>query len=465
GLAGWMALTAAVEALRASRDQGARDRALQTLLGAAASGDTQLAAAVLDAHAGLVSERGVLPGHTGLRSALHFAVGGNHEEMVKLLLARGADPNVRDEGDDAVPLHFAAEKGHAGIIHLLVAHGSDTIGAGDMHGRGIVGWATCFGTGQPEIVEYLLAHGAKHTIFSAVAVGALDEIRSLAAADPACLNAVMDRANRRRVPLHLAVVKKQAAALAVLLELGAGISARDAAGLTPLDQAALDGEAAMAELLIEHGALLDLPAAVALDRSDDIARLLRAEPDVLAPGHRLGTLIVRAAERAPGHVIEALIRGGASVNVEDDELTAVDGTLGYTPLHAAAFHGNLDATRVLLAHGAGVTTRESKYSATPIGWANYAHHGDVVETLIHGPVDVFDAIEHDRLDRIRDLAAADPEIVDREFGTYLRAEPREDFWWKPWWTPLSFAIRTGKTEAARLLRELGAAVPAPDQRA
>ena len=42
-------------------------------------------------------------------------------------------------------------------------------------------------------------------------------------------------------------------------------------------------------------------------------------------------------------------RAGLSiVNMEDDQDTAVDGASGYTPLHAAAFHGNDDAVRVLL---------------------------------------------------------------------------------------------------------------------
>jgi ankyrin repeat protein len=47
--------------------------------------------------------------------------------------------------------------------------------------------------------------------------------------------------------LHLAVVKKQPKALSTLLDLGANIESLDEAGFTALDQAALDGETAMAQ--------------------------------------------------------------------------------------------------------------------------------------------------------------------------------------------------------------------------
>ena len=63
------------------------------------------------------------------------------------------------------------------------------------------------------------------------------------------LNARMDRTNHRRTAVHLAVVKKQPASLAALIDLGADVNLEDAVGLTPLDQAALDGEDEMTRQL------------------------------------------------------------------------------------------------------------------------------------------------------------------------------------------------------------------------
>jgi hypothetical protein len=107
-----------------------------------------------------------------------------------------------------------------------------------------------------------------------------------------------------------------------------------------------------------------------LGRTHDVERLLARDPRCLEPGNRWGTLIVRASERAPGHVIETLIRFGASVDAWDDPQTAVDGTSRFTPLHGAAWRGNVAAAEILLKHGANPRIREEKYCSTPAGWAD-----------------------------------------------------------------------------------------------
>jgi ankyrin repeat protein len=50
----------------------------------------------------------------------------------------------------------------------------------------------------------------------------------------------MDMANRRRRPLHLAVINKQLDFLVTLLDLSANTESLDEAGLTALDQVAAD---------------------------------------------------------------------------------------------------------------------------------------------------------------------------------------------------------------------------------
>src|SRR6185312_13067558 len=338
-LLGWTELAAQVAAIE--RSHGALSAALVTsLLAAANRGDAPQVAALLGAHPELDNVRAELAGHTGKRTALHFAMNSLDEAAVDVLLARGADPNIRDDGDNAYPIHFAAERGQLGIVRKLIEHGADPIGEGTMHELSVIGWAACLPDPPSyDVVEYLLAHGARHTVVSAVAVGATDAIRAAAVERPGDLNRPMDRTNHRRTPLHHAIAKRQLGSLETLLALGADAESRDAAGLTPLDQAALNRETAMVHALLAGGARVELPAAVALGRTEDIERLLGEDPGALRPGGRWATLIVRAAERSPATVIEALIAAGASANVEDDPVTAVDGVSGYTPLHAAAFHG------------------------------------------------------------------------------------------------------------------------------
>jgi ankyrin repeat protein len=458
GLPGWSALTAAVADLE--RAASPREQALHALLRAAGAGDVSTAGEILDAHPDLLDERGTLEGHTGLRTALHFGV--HHEPIVRALLDRGANPNIRDEGDNAFPLHFAAERGDFPVIRLLVEHGAQTsAGEVDDHHLDIIGWATCFPAVamHPEIVEYLLTHGARHTLHSAVATGDVDAIRARAREDPAAIERQLDRVIRHRRALHLAVLKDQPRSLETLLDLGADPDAVDAAGLTPLDEAALRGRLDMARLLVDRGARMTVAAAVALERADDLEKLLKEDPDVLKPGHRLATLIVQAAAEGPPRVIETLIRLGASVDVLDNPSTSVDETTGYTALHAAAFNGNLAAVEALLKHGANPRIRDGRYRGTPAGWASYARKPDVFDRLMAPEVeiDIFDAIDFDRPDRIREILRRDPAALRRPFGAYLPPGAKPAPWCPdPGVTPLVWATAENKTDAMRTLMMHGA---------
>jgi ankyrin repeat protein len=454
GFDGWTALRDAVS--RVAGATGPRHEAIQELLAGAERGDEASVRRVLDDHPDIIDARATLPGHTGERTALHFAMNSMNEQVIDLLLERGADPNIRDEGDNAFPLHFAAERGKLDVVRKLIAHGADPVGAGDVHELEVIGWAVCFAYAlHIDVAEYLLAHGARHTIFSAVTMGDIDAIESIVAATPAEVNRAMDKTNHRRRPLHLAVIKRRQESLAALLEHAADTSARDAAGLTPLDQAALDGETEMARLLVERGARVELPAAIALDRRDDVERLLREDPGALGPTGRWRALILRAAERSPASVIDTLLRFGASVDAQDDAETAVDGADGYTPLHAAAFAGNADAVRVLLAHGADTRVRDTKYHSTAAGWANYAGHVAVRDMILAQSTDVFDAVLFDRADRLKSLFDAHHSL-NQPLRQHLTSDPGPSSQIEGWWTPLAYAIVHDKTDAARELLRLGA---------
>jgi ankyrin repeat protein len=259
-------------------------------------------------------------------------------------------------------------------------------------------------------------------------------------------------------------VKQQPRSLETLLDLGADLEARDDTGLTPLDQAALSSEHEMAERLIAHGARVELPAAIALGRRDDIDRLLRDRPYDLRPGGRWERLIIRAAEKAKGDVIEALIKAGASVHVRDEARTSIDDTHGCTALHAAAWHGNVEAIRVLLRHGADPAVRESKYWGTPVGWANFAGRTAARDALLEGAIDIFDAIEYGRVEQIAAILSRDPAALERRFGRYITtggeivARPGQD----PAWTPIAYAVVCGNRDAVQLLIERGADLAARD---
>lgn len=447
GFASWAKLKSHV---LSQKPDPSTEQLAKALREAAGAGDVPRTKELLDAYPQIIDERG----GPGVRTALHFAVFGGRQDAIKLLLERGANPNIRCEGDYAYPLHFAAEKQQFEIIRLLVEHGADPIGEGDYHELGVLGWLTAWETieADPKIVKYLLAHGARHNIFSAVATGAIDAIREIVRKMPSDLERRMELTNKRRYPLHLAAVKKQPESVRTLLDLGANIESLDESAFTPLDQAALLGSTTIAELLISRGAKIRLPAAIGLNRAEDIARLLRSEPDSLKPGKRWGNLIVRAAERSSGEIVERLIRAGADVNVRDNPKTAVDNTSGYTPLHAAAFNGNVSAVKVLLAAGANITAREEKYHGTPASWAAYAGHAEVHQSIIQGPVDLFEAIENGLHKRIEEILDADRHALERPFRDYP-IYPADA---QPWYTPLVFAVMRSRADVVRTLLACGA---------
>jgi hypothetical protein len=53
-------------------------------------------------------------GHT----ALHAAADGGHAEVVQMLLAAKADPNVRNAAGDR-PIDLARRRGEAGVVKVL----------------------------------------------------------------------------------------------------------------------------------------------------------------------------------------------------------------------------------------------------------------------------------------------------------------------------------------------------------
>jgi uncharacterized protein len=65
------------------------------------------------------------PSRNDLAAApIQSATAGNHAEIVSLLLANRADPNVREQSG-FTPLHTAAQNGNLGIIRSLLYNGGD----------------------------------------------------------------------------------------------------------------------------------------------------------------------------------------------------------------------------------------------------------------------------------------------------------------------------------------------------
>src|SRR5262249_18312912 len=153
----------------------------------------------------------------------------------------------RDTGDDATPLHFAAGQGLVESVRALLNAGADVRGASDAHQSGVIGWASR--SGNEEVIDLLLKHGAQHHIFSAMALGDVDLVERLVRDDPKCLAQRRSRHEDGQTPLHLAVAppdglsgKPNYEMLRRLIELGANLEATDGKGRTALEVAMLRGD-------------------------------------------------------------------------------------------------------------------------------------------------------------------------------------------------------------------------------
>ncbi|WP_119270210.1 ankyrin repeat domain-containing protein [Taklimakanibacter deserti] len=185
---------------------------------------------------------------------LHLAAQGGHLDCVNLLLRLGFDVNRRDKFDKAYALHWAASGGHLDVVKRLIAVGGDVDGEGDDHEMNVIGWATSFQRINRDVADYLLAHGARPTIFAAIALDRADLLRSLVAKDRRVLGQQMSRFENRRMPLHFAVCKNRPEMVDLLLELGADPHAKDDRGRTPLNHASAKTDRRIADYLVKAGA-------------------------------------------------------------------------------------------------------------------------------------------------------------------------------------------------------------------
>ena len=380
GFPSWRALKAHVDRLTIDG----------TLFDAAERGDAASLGAALDAHPEKL--RATKPPYAW--SLLHVAAHLGHASVVELLLDRGLDVNTRERGDNTYPIHWAAAAGHGDVVRQLIDAGADVVGAGDDHALEVIGWATCWegcdDDAHRAIADMLVRHGARHHVFSLVAMNRGDELRRLVAADPSALNRRMSRNESHATPLHFAVRMRRPDMIPLLLELGADPLAVDGDGFPPAayamspdaDRAMMERIRAMTDAELVSAARgqrtprtrsLDLLAALALHDWDVAGRLARDDPQLLEPAG--GTLHL-AAKRGDAAVVRWLLEHGAAPNGIWAHWDA-----NVTPLHLAVLGGHAEVIRILRDAGADPTIEDSKHHSGAIGWAEFFGRTELVELL------------------------------------------------------------------------------------
>ena len=267
-------------------------------------------------------------GRTRFRSALKGSVEVNNPEVTEALLDAGASPGLGQ------PVAEAAAHRDLRCLRLLLSRGARVAGT----------WALGAAVSGDNA-------GAAALLLDALAA---DGDAALAA--DAATEALPDAASAASLPV-----------VAALLAAGADPRASDPDGVSALRLAVRAGRQETAARLRALGAAEDgtdtdrfLGACRAGDRQE-AGRLLAGHPDL--PG-RLSdedrAVICDAAADGPPGALALMLDLGFSPRAS---------RFGEQPLHAAAYHGNAQAVRLLLDAGAEVDARDTRFDATPLAFA------------------------------------------------------------------------------------------------
>ena len=151
---------------------------------------------------------------------------------------------------------------------------------------------------------------------------------------------------------------------------------RDASSLSVLAFARYMAQDGILQMLLEAGPPLDIFEAATIDRVDIVRERLSSDPS-LAHAHSDDgfTALHFAAYFGCLDAITALIEGGAQLEAKTVNF------LKNMPLHAAAAGGRIEASKLLLRHGADPNARQHGRH-TPLMKAAFANNRELAELLI-----------------------------------------------------------------------------------
>lgn len=274
---------------------------------------------------------------------LHDAVWLGEEAIVQLLVERGARVDTRHQEAGSTPLLFAALRGHTAIVEFLVERGANVNAA---NGAGGTGLHFAARRGDLAIARILLEHGADAGQRDGTGLSPLDEAAGQGSLELA--GVLLEHARDEGSALTAA---DSVSMLALLLERGQYSPQK--LGERLLRAVSKNQEGAV-RLLLRHGAPVATPgamqAAAARGMSGIATALLESGADANQPDAAGVSPLHEAALQGHADVIRVLAAHGA-------KLDQTEPAAGSTPLYAAASMGRVDAVRALLELGADPTRK------------------------------------------------------------------------------------------------------------
>lgn len=267
------------------------------------------------------------------QTALHWAAKYGRDEVVELLLSRGASASAEAERPGHMKgitaLHDAAAGGHVRVAELLLKRGTDV----DVNANGGFGWLPGY------VQEWTPLHWAAYN-----GGQTLTELLIREGAD------VDARDADGETPLHWAVRQGHRHVVESLLRNKATIVATDSRCVSPLIVAAEAGRADIVSLLLAHGAPVDAWSAASLGDRNRLETMMKNDSRLIVQRGPSGrTLLHLAARTGQQEVMERLLACGTDANVLDKN--------NVSPLYEAARGGHTVVVEQLLARGAEVDQR------------------------------------------------------------------------------------------------------------
>ena len=261
---------------------------------------------------------------------LHIAVKYRIEAMVKLLLHWEADTEIKDLGG-STPIHSASSRWRNDSILLLLIEKGAEIETRNLREQTPLGNA--IDSDSPSCAQILIRHGAN-------------------------VNATWNKSNIGGTLLFEAVRQGKEWAVNLLLGKGANPHEIDARGRQALEYAIEAGQESMVRVLIDHGGIQHVTAgptdkttslhlAVCNENLTIVEMILKAGADINEQNFLGGTPLHGSISHGPANlaqIVGLLLQFGAQVNMRDD--------FANTPLHSAARCGRSEVVQMLLDAGA-----------------------------------------------------------------------------------------------------------------
>src|SRR5436190_15137061 len=262
-------------------------------------------------------------------------------ELKELVAADPAMVNSRG-GDGQTPLHFA---GSVAVAEYLLDHGAG-IDLLDVDHESTP--AQYMVRDRQEVLQYLIQRGCKTDLLMASAIGDASLVKRHLEKAPECIRM---RVNDEYFPMQ----NKRAGGTIYQWTLGFHVSAHEVAKQF--------GHQRVLDLLMQSSAPdIQLIEACWVGEEAKVKELLEKYPGLTADMKNLyARHVADAARNNNASAVHLMLAAGVPVDAT--------GQHGATPLHWAAFHGNVKMIKAILAYKPPLETLDADFHGSPLGWA------------------------------------------------------------------------------------------------